>query len=159
VQAAAEFAPGHVFILNPAPARELPDALLEKVDYLTPNETEAQALTGILPVEDDTCLAAAKILLNRGVRNIIFTLGSRGSYLANASGGRHFPTISVNAIDTTGAGDAFNGALAHFLAKEESVEHAIELASVVGALSTTRYGAQASMPTLKEVLARASQFS
>ena len=155
VDAAAGFATDRMFILNPAPARELPDALLSKVDYLTPNETEAQVLTGILPYDTASCLAAAKILMDKGVKNVLFTLGAKGSFLANAMGGRHFPSISVTAVDTTGAGDAFNGALALFLARGESVDRAIHLANVTGALSTTKPGAQASMPTLSEVVARA----
>jgi len=152
---AASFAEGRVFILNPAPAREVPNELLCRVDYLTPNETEARFLTGILPSDDATCLACAEVLLSRGVRNVLFTLGPRGSFLANETGGRHFPTIDVATVDTTGAGDAFNGAFAHFLASGEAIERAITLANIVGALSTTKNGAQASMPTLEEVLSRA----
>ena len=155
VLGAAEFASGRTFILNPAPARSLSDVLLAKVDYLTPNETEAQILTGILPVDDTTCLAAANILLDKGVKNVVFTLGANGSFLANAKGGRHYPPIPVTPVDTTGAGDAFNGALALFLAQGEPVERAIHLANITGALSTTKPGAQASMPTLAEVLAKA----
>jgi len=143
------------FILNPAPARELPNELFALVDYLTPNETEAVALTGILPADDGSCLACARVLLDRGVKNVLFTLGSNGSYLANAAGGSHFPSIKVNPIDTTGAGDAFNGAFAYFLSKGEQVQRSIHLANVAGALATTKAGAQASMPTLQEVLARA----
>lgn len=155
VLTAAEFATGRTFILNPAPASPLSDDLLSKVDYLTPNETEAQVLTGIFPSDNASCLAAAKVLLAKGVKNVLFTLGAHGSYLANAQGGRHFPSISVTPVDTTGAGDAFNGALALFLAQREAVERAIHLANITGALSTTKPGAQASMPTLVEVLARA----
>ncbi len=152
VVSASKFAEGRIFILNPAPARDLPDELLSRVDYLTPNESEAQILTGILPTDDRTCFEAAKVLLARGVKNVIFTLGENGSYLANSGGGQHFPSISIKPVDTTGAGDAFNGALAHFLAQGETIERAIELANIVGALSTTKPGAQASMPTLDEVM-------
>lgn len=154
VIAASEFSEGRTFILNPAPACPISDDLLNRVDYLTPNETEAQILTEILPVDDGSCLAAAKVLLDRGVGNVLITLGPRGSFLANSKGGRHFPSIEVTAVDTTGAGDAFNGALAHFLARGEGIDQAIRLANIVGALSTTRPGAQASMPSLKDVLAR-----
>ena len=154
VLTAAEFATGRTFILNPAPARPLSDELLAKVDYLTPNESEAQILTGVLPSDDATCLAAARVLLDKGVKNIIFTLGANGSFLANSKGGRHFPSNPVTPVDTTGAGDAFNGALALFLAQGEPVERAIHLANISGALSTTKPGAQASMPTLAEVMAQ-----
>src|SRR5471030_1956943 len=123
-------------------------------DYLTPNETEAHALTGVLPVDDVSCLSAARVLLDRGVKNVLFTLGPRGSFLANRAGGRHFASISVDSVDTTGAGDAFNGAFARFLARGDSVERAVHLANIAGALSTTKSGAQASMPSLEDVMGR-----
>ena len=152
VVAASNFAANRTFILNPAPAKELASDLLCHVDYLTPNETEAHILTGILPVDEETCIASAATLLDRGVKNVLFTLGAKGSFLANSRGGHHFPSIEVNPVDTTGAGDAFNGAFAFFLAKGEPVERAISLANIVGALSTTKLGAQASMPSIEEVL-------
>ncbi|MDR3688571.1 MAG: ribokinase [Fimbriimonas sp.] len=155
VMAAANFASGRTFILNPAPARQVPDELLSKIDYLTPNETETRILTGILPTDDGTCIQAAQVLLDRGVRNVVITLGASGCFLANRMGGRHFPSIPVTVVDTTAAGDAFNGALARFLAKGESIDRAIHLANVTGALCVTKMGAQASMPSLAEVLARA----
>lgn len=151
VVAASRFGDGKVFVLNPAPASDIPDDVIKRVDFLTPNETEARALTGIYPTDSASCMAAARLLLERGVKNVLFTLGSRGSFLANGSGGAHFPSISVNPVDTTGAGDAFNGAFAHFLASGETVDRAIRLANIAGALSTTRPGAQASMPTLDEI--------
>jgi len=154
VIAASKFHNGRIFILNPAPAAAVADEVLSRVDYLTPNETEAHALTGILPTDDASCLSAARILLDRGVKNVIFTLGARGSYLANQLGGRHFPSISVAPVDTTGAGDAFNGAFARFLSRGDEVERAIHLANIAGAITATRLGAQASMPTLKEVIVR-----
>jgi ribokinase len=155
VIAASHFGKGRTFILNPAPARELPDELLSRVDFLTPNETEAEVLTGILPADEQSCLSAARVLIERGVKNVLFTLGARGSFLANDRGGRHFPSVHVEPVDTTGAGDAFNGAFAHFLAQGEPVERAIHFANVAGALSTTKPGAQASMPSLSDVLSRA----
>ncbi len=153
VIAASKLGSDAIFILNPAPARHLPDDLLATVDYLTPNETEAEELTAILPSDDASCLACARILFDKGVKNVLFTLGARGSFLATTKYGRHFPTIPVKPIDTTGAGDAFNGAFAHFLASGEDIERAIHLANITGALSTTRAGAQASMPSLIEVMA------
>jgi ribokinase len=138
------------FILNPAPARQLPDDLLDRCFALTPNEFELQALTGIDSTEE-----AAKRLLDRGVQNVIVTLGEQGSYWVSASGGLHFPVPLVSPIDTTGAGDAFNGALAMFLAEGQDLANAIPLANCVGALATTRPGAQEAMPTRKELRALA----
>lgn len=145
-----------LFILNPAPAQPIPDELLARADYITPNETETEILTGILPTNDDTCMEAAAVLFARGARNVIITLGEQGSFLATPQFGQLFPTFSVRAVDTTAAGDAFNGALAHFLSEGRDVDNAILLANVVGALSTTKAGAQASMPTLREVKEAAS---
>jgi ribokinase len=138
-------------ILNPAPARTLADDLLAEVDVLTPNESEARALTGIDPVDDATCLEAARRLLDRGVGAVIITLGSSGCFCASDNSSARLPAPLVQAVDTTGAGDAFNGALAYFLAQDRELEEAAALANCVGAVSTTRSGAQASMPTLEEI--------
>ena len=159
VAAAASFAPGHTLILNPAPANTVPDEVLCAVNYLTPNETEAEFLTAIALTDESSCLRAAAKLLDKGVKNVLFTLGARGSFLANTSGGRHFPALVVRAIDTTGAGDAFNGALALFLSRGQPVPNAIRLANIAGALCATKMGAQAAMPTLEEVQALAAQSS
>lgn len=145
VLAAAE-AP--MFVLNPAPACELPDALLAKCHTITPNETETESLTGVNPTDDESCRAASCLLLDKGVKNVVITLGERGSYWANPAGGRHFAPPAVRAVDTTAAGDAFSGALAWFLAEGREFENAIALANCVGALSTTKPGAQGSMPDL-----------
>jgi ribokinase len=134
------------FILNPAPARDLPDSVLARCFALTPNETEAGILTGITPTDDASCLAAGNLLLDRGVQNVIVTLGARGCYWVSASGGRPFAPLAVQAVDTTAAGDAFNGALAWFVASGWELEKAILWANAVGALSTTKAGAQESMP-------------
>ena len=146
-----------LFILNPAPARELPDELLQRVDYLTPNETEAEFLTGIRLTNDESCIEAADILFARGVKNVIFTLGAQGCFLATPFFGQSLPTLAVHAIDTTAAGDAFNGALAHFLAQGRDIDNAALLANVVGALSTTKEGAQSSMPSLRDVREHAAE--
>ncbi len=139
------------FILNPAPARELPDALLQRCYAITPNETELEALTGIHPVDDESCVKAGSRLLDSGVENVVITLGARGSFHVGRSGGTHYPSPAIRAVDTTAAGDAFNGALAHFLAEGRRLSEAIGLANSVGALSATREGAQESMPTLAEL--------
>jgi len=146
VLAAAE---ADVFVLNPAPACELPDHLLAKCHVVTPNETETESLTGVNPTDDESCQAAGCVLLDKGVRNVVITLGDRGSYWATPAGGKHFPAPAVKAIDTTAAGDAFSGALAWFLAEGRDFGNAISLANCVGALSTTKPGAQSSMPDLE----------
>jgi ribokinase len=140
-----------IVIVNPAPARVLPEDVLARIDYLTPNEQETEALTGIRPVDDASCLAAANRLLDRGVRNVIVTLGDQGAFFASPQGGRQFSTLQVRPVDTTAAGDAFNGALARFLAEGRPVEQAIYLANAAGAMTTLRMGAQGSMPTLREM--------
>lgn len=154
---AKSLVPGKLLILNPAPAAELSDTLLSRVDYLTPNETETEILTGIRPTDDTSCLDAAAKLFDRGVRHVIITLGDQGSFLATPQFGQHFPTMQVRPVDTTAAGDAFNGALAHFLSEGRDIDNAILLANVVGALSTLKHGAQSSMPTLRELREQTSE--
>ncbi|HEY0866299.1 MAG TPA: ribokinase [Fimbriimonas sp.] len=139
------------FILNPAPSGPLPDEVLASADLVTPNELETEAMVGILPGDDASCLLAAARLFDRGAKAAIFTLGARGSFYADPAGGRHYPTLNVRAIDTTAAGDAFNGALAAFLAEGRDLANAIPLANCVGALSTTKAGAQGSIPTRDEL--------
>lgn len=145
------------FILNPAPARPIPKEILVNCFALTPNESELQYLTGIVPVDDDSCMRAGKSLLDLGVKNVIITLGERGSYWVSQNGGKHFLAPSVSAIDSTGAGDAFSGALAWFLAQGRDLPKSISLANYVGALATTKVGAQNSMPTLPELMVLAKE--
>ena len=142
------------FILDPAPARSLPDALLETVTWLTPNETETCSLLQqeFRELEDDSLEAAASTLRERGCENVILKLGARGCYVALANGrGRRVPSYPVRAVDTTAAGDAFNGALAVRLLRDKDPLSAVEWASAVAAISVTRHGAQPSMPTAAEV--------
>jgi ribokinase len=150
---AARMARAHkaMVILNPAPACDLPDDLLGMVDILTPNETEATALTGMSVDTLEAAEAAGKALVARGVRHVVLTLGERGALLVTANEARHFPAIEVEAVDTTAAGDAFNGALAHFLVSTGSVHEAARMANIVAALSIRRAGAQPSMPDLDEL--------
>jgi len=142
-------AAGATVILNPAPApsRPLPAALFEAVDILTPNETEATALTGKQEPEE-----AAAALLERGVGTVIVTLGAKGALVATGFDHmQHIPGFRVKAVDATAAGDAFNGGLAVALAQREALDAAVRYAHAVAALSVTRLGAQPSLPTAAEV--------
>jgi ribokinase len=138
-------------IVNPAPAAQLPQELFPMIDLFTPNQTETHYYTGIAPTDDASCLEAAGKLFDQGLRRVVITLGDRGCFLATPELGRHIPNLEVKAVDTTGAGDAFNGALAAFLAEGRNMENALALANCVGALTCTRAGAQDSMPTLAEL--------
>jgi len=138
-------------ILDPAPAAPLADALLEQVTYLTPNETEAERLTGIKVEDDVSAEAAAMNLLQRGAGNVIVTLGAKGALFATPDRVDLVPAYEVEPRDSTAAGDAFNGGLASALAKGLPLEEAVREASLVGALSVTRLGAQPSLPTEDEV--------
>ena len=138
-------------ILNPAPARTLDDELLGNVTVLTPNETEAELLTGIRLTAAASTREAAAQLKQRGVKNVIITLGAKGAIAITDDGAQQIPSKEVKAVDTTAAGDAFNGALAFALAEDKSLEEAVRFANLAGALSATRMGAQPSMPTLEEL--------
>jgi ribokinase len=147
---------GIPLVLDPAPAQPLPDSLLERVVWLTPNESETCSLLGLKSqdVPEDAMEEVAEILLHRGSRNVLLKLGHRGCYLALADARRVFlPAYAVRAIDSTAAGDAFNGAFASALLEGEDPVRAAAWASAVAAISVTRRGAQPSMPTPAEVLA------
>jgi ribokinase len=153
VQAAARLAAqtGTRVILNPAPAQRLPANLLEGLYLLTPNETEVQLLTGITADSTESADRAASRLLSRGVQNIIITMGARGALVA-AKGIRHFiPAYKVKAVDATGAGDIFNGALAVAVAEGRTLLEAASFATAAAAISVTRVGAQASAPARMEI--------
>lgn len=137
---------GALVILNPAPGRKLPPSILRTVDIITPNETEAELLTGVRVRTNGSGEIAARKLLRAGVGNVIITLGPHGSLLVNDQRIRRFPALRVKAVDTTAAGDAFNGALAFAMASGKTVEEAIPYANAVAAYSVTRMGAQSSMP-------------
>lgn len=153
VEKAAELskAADALFILNPAPARALPTSLLRLVDYLTPNRIELEVLSGVA-IDDslESVETAARKLLHAGVKNVLVTLGERGAFLVNAETARLFPSRKVKPVDTTAAGDAFNGAFALALSRGEQVLQAIQFASQVAAFTVTRMGAQSSMPTREE---------
>lgn len=138
-------------ILNPAPARELDDELLWNVTLLTPNETEAELLTGVKVDDEQSATQAAGVLRDKGVSTVIITMGAKGSLLVTDAHATLIPTEEVVAVDTTGAGDAFNGALAYAVANGKPLEEAVRFANLAGALSAIRMGAQPSMPTLEEL--------
>lgn len=138
-------------ILNPAPARELSDQLLSKVTYLTPNETEAEILTGVKIFNNEDAIKAGKILLEKGVKNVVITLGEKGAIIVNSLGATHVSGYQVNAVDTVAAGDSFNGALAVGLIKGMELKEVVKFANAVGALTVTKHGAIPSLPTSKDV--------
>ncbi|HLB74271.1 MAG TPA: ribokinase [Sedimentisphaerales bacterium] len=153
IQCAAELAnrSNVPFVLDPAPARELPPELLELVDVLKPNETEAQILTGIEVTDEDSARAAAMNLLERGVKAVIVTLASKGFLLVDRDRAEYVPAHKVEAIDSTAAGDAFTGSLAVGIAQGKPLLDAASFANYVAALAVAKMGAQSSMPTLQEV--------
>jgi len=140
-------------LLNPAPAQELPDALYTLVDVLIPNETEAALLTGFPVANPQQAVSAAETLLQKGVKNVLVTLGKQGSLWVDASGSRVTPSFEVSAVDSTAAGDAFIGGLGSALAQQTSIEDALRWGSAAGALAVTRKGAQSSLPSETELKA------
>jgi ribokinase len=153
VRWALETARGHgvTTVLNPAPVQELSDELLGLVDYLTPNEGEVAALTGMEVQDLDSGRRAAARLCERGVGTVIITMGEQGALVYDGASAVHFEAFPVTPVDTTGAGDAFNGGLAVGLAAGGSLEQVIPLASAAAALQCTRRGAQAALPTRADV--------
>jgi ribokinase len=138
-------------VLNPAPARPLPDHILEKVDLLTPNQSEARVLTGIPADTLEGAEAAGRAVLDKGVQTVIITLGPQGAFIVRPGETQHVKGLSVDAVDTTGAGDAFMAGLAVALGEGKSLEEATYFANVAGALSTQKPGAMPSLPTRDEV--------
>ncbi|HAS0822805.1 TPA: ribokinase [Enterobacter cloacae subsp. cloacae] len=138
-------------VLNPAPARVLSDELLARVDIITPNETEAEKLTGIGVENDDDAARAAKALHDKGIGTVIITLGSRGVWASVNGEGRRVPGFKVKAIDTIAAGDTFNGALVTALLEGKGMDDAIRFAHAAAAIAVTRKGAQPSVPLRKEI--------
>jgi ribokinase len=138
-------------LLNPAPAIVLKPEIYAKIDYLIPNETEATLLTGEQVKDIWTAEKAADTLLQRGVKNVIITLGAEGSLLATSESKTHIPTFKIEVVDTTGAGDAFIGGFASVLVEGKTVESALKLASAAGALAATKPGAQPSLPSRQEL--------
>ena len=153
VREAAEIAAsaGVPVILNPAPARALDDDILSRVAYLTPNETEAEILTGITLINKSDLAKAADALLAKGMKAVLITLGAKGVYVATREKKEVVPAFKVIPVDTTAAGDAFNGALAVALAEGRPLFEAARFANAAAALATTKMGAQPSLANRPEI--------
>jgi len=145
------FNSGVKIVLNPAPIQPIPDHILKKVYILTPNEVEASILTGIDILTTEDARAAAHVLLKKGVSNVIITLGDKGSLVVTPETERLIPCLNVKAVDTTGAGDAYNGGLVTALAEGKDIMEAAEFANIVASLSVTKLGTALSMPHRKEI--------
>ena len=143
---------GAITILNPAPVRPLSKDVLGLVDVLTPNEGEARVLTGRNPGDAMAPQEVGRELVRAGVKRVVITLGEEGALLVTQSGHQHFPALAVEAVDTTGAGDAFSAALATALAFGATLEAAVEIANVAGGLAATREGVVPSLPSRAEIL-------
>jgi len=142
---------GVKIVLNPAPAGDISDDILRKVDIITPNETEAQALTGVKIENEEDAKRAAAVFMEKGVKEVVITLGSMGAFAMNQEKSELVERLSVDAIDTTGAGDAFNGGFVTALAEGKDLFEALRYANVTGALSVTRLGTAPAMPYRSEV--------
>lgn len=153
IELAAQTAKRHgtKVILNPAPAHELPESLLACIDIITPNETEAEVLTGVKVDDDASAKAAADVLHDKGIDTVMITLGAKGVYVSQNGEGHIVPGFRVEATDTTAAGDTFNGAFVTGLMESMPLESAIKFAHAAAAISVTRFGAQTSIPTREEV--------
>ena len=142
---------GCITILNPAPASEISKEFYDNIDFFTPNETEAEFYTGIKITNKKETKQAAEKLIKLGVKKVIITLGDKGLFYTDGKEEIYLKASSVKAIDTTGAGDAFNGGLAYGLSKEKNIKECLQLANKVAGLSTTKLGAGDSMPFLKDI--------
>ncbi len=153
VLAAARIAHQHQtrVVLNPAPAMQLSDELLALVDIITPNETEAQILTGVAVNSDEDAARAAQKLHEKGITTVLITLGSRGVWLSEQGKGHCVPAFSVAAVDTVAAGDTFNGALMTALLEQRPMTESVRFAHAAAAIAVTRRGAQPSVPWRDEI--------
>ena len=138
-------------ILNPAPAVKLDDEIIKNVDLLTPNETELEIISGVSIETEEDIQKAAQIMIEKGVKELIVTLGSKGSLYINKEKSMFKKAYKVEAVDTTAAGDSYTGALAVALSQDKNIEDAMDFASKVGALSVLKEGAQSSLQTLEDV--------
>ena len=142
---------GCLTILNPAPASEITKEFYSNIDYFTPNETEAEFYTGIKITNEQEAKQATNKLINLGMKKVIITLGEKGLFYSDGKEEIYINASQVKAVDTTGAGDAFNGGLAFGLSKSKSIRECLELANKAAGLSTTKLGAGDAMPFLKDI--------
>ena len=142
---------GCLTILNPAPASEITKGFYNNIDYFTPNETEAEFYTGIKITNEKEAKLAADKLINLGIKKIIITLGEKGLFYSDGKEEIYLKASAVKAIDTTGAGDAFNGGLAFGLSKQKPIKECLELANKVAGISTTKLGAGDAMPFIQDI--------
>ena len=142
---------GCITILNPAPASEISKEFYNNIDFFTPNETEAEFYTGIKITNEQEAKQAAEKLLNLGIKKVIITLGEKGLFYTDGKEEIYLKASSVKAIDTTGAGDAFNGGLAFGLSKDKPINECLVLANKVAGISTSKLGAGDAMPFLKDI--------
>ncbi|MFO7657142.1 MAG: ribokinase [Bacteroidales bacterium] len=142
---------GKRVILNPAPGQQLSIGFLKYISILTPNETEAETLTGIRVEDEDSAEDAGKILISKGVNKVIITLGSKGAMVLDSSGSELVAGFKINPVDTIAAGDIFNGALAVAIAENKNIFEAVKFANAAAALSVAKIGAQSSAPRREEI--------
>ncbi len=138
-------------VLNPAPAKVIPQDLISKIDIITPNETEAEALTGVKVMTVEDAKNAADVFLRNGVKNVIITMGALGAFATDGVKSELLSRINVEAVDTTGAGDAFNGGFVTALSEGKDLFEALRFGNATGALSVTRFGTAPSMPYRDEI--------
>ncbi|MCK8924692.1 ribokinase [Haemophilus influenzae] len=154
VELAAQIAKknGVKVVLNPAPAQILSDELLSLIDIITPNETEAEILTGVTVTDEQSAVEAASVFHDKGIETVMITLGAKGVFVSRKGKSRIIKGFCVQAIDTTAAGDTFNGGFVTALLEEKSFDEAIRFGQAAAAISVTKKGAQSSIPTRQETL-------
>ena len=142
---------GKTIVLNTAPVQPVTDELLSKIDIITPNEVEASIISGVKVVDEQSAKRAAEVFKSKNVKNVIITLGANGVFMSTENGEKLIAPIKVKAVDTTGAGDAFNGGFVTALAEGKSIEEAVKFANCVGALSVQKIGTTPAMPSRAEI--------
>ena len=144
---------GKTTILNPAPAMDLDDEIIRNIDILIPNEHELQRISKVKIIDQESLLIASKVLINKGIKKIIVTLGSKGVLYMDSNKYEYFKAYKVNVVDTTAAGDSFiGGFISSYLINSDNIENAIQQGQTVAALTIQKIGAQCSLPTLEEVV-------